>query len=214
MDSKNKNILIGGLLAIVLVMAVGYAAFATQLNINGTASISSSWDVHYKLASGVTPGTATTNGVNAVAGALPGGGTASTNPSGTITYSSDLLTATLTANLIQPGDTVTYTLTPTNAGSLAAKASNPVVKIAAGSSTTAAQAAANSATALSWSNNKAELKVGNIKYVVSFTPKASVAGGADDNNITVTASYEDPGQNATVGNEYAGLAVTILYNQA
>ena len=28
---KNKNILIGGLLAIVLIMAVGYAAFATQL---------------------------------------------------------------------------------------------------------------------------------------------------------------------------------------
>ena len=35
----NKNILIGGLIAIVVVMVSGYAAFATQLNINGTAKV-------------------------------------------------------------------------------------------------------------------------------------------------------------------------------
>ena len=46
--SKQKNLLIGGLLAIVLIMAVGYAAFATQLNINGTANIDSSWCVGFK----------------------------------------------------------------------------------------------------------------------------------------------------------------------
>ena len=34
------------LLAVVFVMAIGYAAFSQQLTINGTASIDSSWDVH------------------------------------------------------------------------------------------------------------------------------------------------------------------------
>ena len=58
---KNKNILIGGLLAIVLIMAVGYAAFATQLTVNGTAEITSKWDVHFKEDN--TAMTATTTGV-------------------------------------------------------------------------------------------------------------------------------------------------------
>ena len=47
MESKHKNILIGTLLAVVFVMAVGYAAFAQQLQINGTATINSTWDVHF-----------------------------------------------------------------------------------------------------------------------------------------------------------------------
>ena len=33
MESKHKNVLIGALLAVVFVMAVGYAAFATTLTI-------------------------------------------------------------------------------------------------------------------------------------------------------------------------------------
>ena len=46
--SNKKNLIIGGLLAIVLIMAVGYAAFATNLNINGSSAITSNWDVHIK----------------------------------------------------------------------------------------------------------------------------------------------------------------------
>ena len=45
MESKHKNALIGALLAVVFVMAVGYAAFAQQLTINGSAEINSSWDI-------------------------------------------------------------------------------------------------------------------------------------------------------------------------
>ena len=47
MESKNKNILIASLLAVVLVMAVGYAAFVQQLTISGTAEITSTWNVHF-----------------------------------------------------------------------------------------------------------------------------------------------------------------------
>lgn len=40
-----KNIFIIALIAIVVVMSVGYAALAQQLTINGTANITASWDV-------------------------------------------------------------------------------------------------------------------------------------------------------------------------
>ena len=64
MESKHKNILIGALLAVVFVMAVGYAAFAQQLTINGSAEITSTWDVKYdSTKTEATPGV-----VDAVAG--------------------------------------------------------------------------------------------------------------------------------------------------
>ena len=46
MEDMHKSSLIMILLAVVFVMAIGYAAFSTTLNINGTAQITSSWDVH------------------------------------------------------------------------------------------------------------------------------------------------------------------------
>ena len=42
---KQKNIVLGSLGAIILLMGIGYAAFNTQLNINGTSNISSNWDI-------------------------------------------------------------------------------------------------------------------------------------------------------------------------
>ena len=58
MESKHKNILIGALLAVVFVMAVGYAAFAQTLTINGSAEITSSWDVRYETTQKTGQGTA------------------------------------------------------------------------------------------------------------------------------------------------------------
>ena len=46
MEDMHKTSVIMVLLAVVLIMAIGYAAFAQQLTINGSAEISSSWDVH------------------------------------------------------------------------------------------------------------------------------------------------------------------------
>ena len=42
---NTKNIIIATLIAIILLMAVGYSAFATQLTINGTAQIIGEWNV-------------------------------------------------------------------------------------------------------------------------------------------------------------------------
>ena len=94
MESKHKNVLIGALLAVVFVMAVGYAAFAQQLTINGSAEITSRWDIAFDQSKTTGAGV-----IDPVAGFV--GGTA---PSGTINYT-DGHNATLTANLIQPGDT-------------------------------------------------------------------------------------------------------------
>ena len=110
MDSKNKNILIGGLLAIVLVMAVGYAAFATQLQINGTASITSTWHVGFD--------TTKTSG----AGVVATNGTAS---GGTISYTDDQHATISQTGLVKPGDYAVYTLTIKNTGSINATLGTP-----------------------------------------------------------------------------------------
>jgi len=104
METKHKNALIGGLLAIVFVMAVGYAAFATQLNINGTANITSKWNVYIES---ITPGTPV--------------GTAS-NKSATL--GEDKLSATFETDLVAPGDSLTYTIEVENSGTLPAKLSS------------------------------------------------------------------------------------------
>ena len=118
MTPQNKNILIGGLIAIVLVMAVGYAAFATQLQITGTAQITSSWDVHFDK-------TAQVAGDVLPAKTFSGG----SMPTGTITYGAadKPLNATVEANLKQPGDSVTFTLRIINGGSLSATAGTPTL---------------------------------------------------------------------------------------
>ncbi len=111
MNSKNKNALIGGLLAIVFVMAVGYAAFSTQLNVNGTANVTSSWDVHIQS---ITAGTTD-------AGTLTG----TAQDLGT-SIGEDKLSATFSNTLMAPGDSITYTIVVKNAGTLPAKVSDIV----------------------------------------------------------------------------------------
>lgn len=46
-NKEKKNVVIVGLLIAIIVMAVGYAALAQTLTINGTARVSSSWDIHF-----------------------------------------------------------------------------------------------------------------------------------------------------------------------
>lgn len=92
----SKNVIIATLLAIVLVMSVGYAAFATQLTLNGNAEIVGEWNVE------ITKIEATN-----VVGTADAG-----DPSFTKT------SATFDADLYKPGDAVTYTVTVENKGSI------------------------------------------------------------------------------------------------
>ena len=114
-NKKKKNLILGGLVALVLVMAVGYAAFATNLDINGTTSIDSRWDV--KILS-ITPDKTATNTGTEQAPVY-------TTP-GDITHSitNNDLTANFSTALVSPGDTVTYEVVVKNNGTLNAKLSS------------------------------------------------------------------------------------------
>lgn len=101
MKKNHKNAIIGGLLAVVFVMSVGYAAFYTSLNISGTAGISTTWDVHIKS-------------IDATAGA-------SFNDTSKTMVGKDGLTANFGVKLVSPGDSVTYTIVVENAGTVNAK---------------------------------------------------------------------------------------------
>lgn len=91
-----RNLIIAGLLVAIIAMAVGYSAFASQLQINGKATITGSWDVE------ITKIEATT-----VTGLADAGEPSFTTSS-----------ATFDAKLKQPGDSVTYTVTIENKGSI------------------------------------------------------------------------------------------------
>lgn len=97
-----RNIIIGALLIAVITMAVGYSAFATQLEINGNAEIVGEWNVE------ITKIEATTVTGQADAG----------TPTFTKT------TAEFDADLKQPGDSVVYTITVENKGSIDATLAN------------------------------------------------------------------------------------------
>ena len=96
---KNNNIIIGVLIAVIAVMGVAFAAFATTLNINGSASISSNWIITF------VPGTCTATSKD------------SGNPSsGTVSVSGT--TATVVANMSSPGDVLACTVKAQNQGTL------------------------------------------------------------------------------------------------
>ncbi len=102
MRQIKRNIIIGIILLLLLIMAVGYASFATEFHFKGNAEIISSWDVRIT----------NVEVINATNGTNPG------NPNFTNT------TVTFNAKLINPGDTITYRVTIENLGTINAKLKN------------------------------------------------------------------------------------------
>lgn len=186
MDSKNKNILIGGLVAIVLVMAVGYAAFATQLNINGTASITSTWNVGFD--------TSKTGGTGVVDATTGTGGT--TAPTGEVSYT-NAQNASISADLTQPGDKVVFTLTIKNTGTLNATLATPVI------SSTDDDVDIQGLTATK----------GNIKFTVTSPASTSLVANTGTTTMTVTAEFVDNTVSSSA-KETASINVLINATQA
>ncbi len=143
-ESRNKNILIGALIAVVLIMGVGYAAFAQQLTINGNAEITSKWDVHID---GITAGEPV--------------GTATTKEAPTFTNT----TATFSTNLVAPGDSLTYTVSIKNGGTLDAKVTDSGVTFTEGANT------------------------GAIKYTYTGIAAGDVIAAGASKTFTVTVTY-------------------------
>ena len=94
---KTKKIIIITMCTLICIMAVGYAAFATQLTINGTANIESTWKVEF---------------TNIAEGLKTSGATIKNPPTAKGT------TATFDVDLTSPGDTIIYRITVTNNGTL------------------------------------------------------------------------------------------------
>ena len=99
-NSTQRNYLIIGLCAILVIMGVGYAAFSSQLKITGTSNIDSTWDVQITdIQSEVLSG----------------------SPTNEIEPTHDKLSATFHTKLYKPNDTMKYDITVSNLGSVDAK---------------------------------------------------------------------------------------------
>ena len=99
-NSTQRNYIIIGLCAILVIMGVGYAAFSSQLKITGTSNIDSTWDVQITdIQSEVLSG----------------------SPTNEIEPTHDKLSATFHTKLYKPNDTMKYDITVSNLGSLDAK---------------------------------------------------------------------------------------------
>ena len=95
---RKNNIIIGVLCAVVLLMAVGYAAFSSLLNITGTSSVSSNWDIE----------------ITNIRGGNPNGGDAYDISEPTYTPS----TATFSTGLKTPGTMRVYEVEISNKGTI------------------------------------------------------------------------------------------------
>ena len=190
MESKHKNALIGALLAVVFVMAVGYAAFAQTLTINGTATIDSTWDVHFDDSK--TEGAGIVDAEAGLEGATAPNG-------GRISYTDTNHKANLSATLHQPGDKVTYTLTILNTGSIDAALHQPVLTVegaTAGSGLTQSK--------------------GNIQFTVQgLAEGTSLPKNTGSTTVQVIAEYIDTAGNTTSGTQQSATAtITIDAYQA
>ena len=185
--SKQKNLLIGGLLAVVLIMAIGYAAFATQLNINGTANIDSSWCVGFK-------------NTNTSAYEATPGKEGATTPTGSISFSGDTCAtnyqtnASLTAAFKQPGDKIVYTLTIGNKSTF--KAAIKSIKVENEDVT----------------SNKTITK-GNIKYTVEMPETTTLEKDAETTMKVIAEFQNDTDIEKFTGTETQTLSVQINAEQ-
>ena len=172
-DFKNRNYIIIGLCIVLVFMAVGFAAFAQSLQINGTSSITSNWCVGFDNT--MTSSIVSTTGV--------AGGTA---PTGEIEYTGNTcgtksqVGAEISAILNQPGDSLEYTLTILNEGSLDAKIDSITVD---GTSVTKDTA----------------IQKGNIIFDIKMPYSSSISAGSStimkvvvkfQNNTDVTGMYD------------------------
>ena len=101
---KKNNIIIASLCAIVVLMGIGYAAFSSQLRINGTSSISSNWDIRITNIETVLPSESGGDGI-------PDGYNI-TEPTYTPT------SATFNAGFELPGSVIGYIVEVSNLGTI------------------------------------------------------------------------------------------------
>lgn len=178
--NKSKNILIGGLLVIVLLITVAFAAFSTSLNITGNASITSSWNVGFDTTKQSGSGVIATTG---------------TATAGSITYA-NAQSASFSPSFVKPGDSVTYTLTIKNTGTLAASLGTPTL--------TSSTCTVSGLTCTTSS--------GHIKFTVT-APASSSLAASGTTTMTVKAEFVNAAVSSST-TESATLTVSVVATQA
>ena len=194
MESKHKNALIVALLAVVLVMAVGYAAFAQSLTINSTATIQESTDgkQNWKVAFEK----------NEDAKVERPGATGST-PTGSISFTDDYL-AVIDAQFDAPGDNIVYTFTVKNDGSIKATLTQPTISLTTTPGTDT-------------DPSNTGVKFNQMTFTVSSLGQTKLAPG-ESTTFTVTATLDQSadlsGVNQDAGNNSASINVNFTANQS
>lgn len=178
---RKKNIIIALLIGIVLIMTVVYAAFSSQLTINTGSQITSTWDVKItNIELEETTGTSSNSYDNNDQQIMP-------------TYTD--LTATFSADVRSPGDTITYRVTVTNKGTLKAKLIG-----------------------CNWDSETAAIaNTGYIRYSKACPATNSVVNPGSTQTIDITSTYyDDPnGQTQPTLSERSKSATLVLdYVQA
>lgn len=180
-NSTQRNYIIIGLCAILVIMGVGYAAFSSQLKITGTSNIDSTWSV--KITS-ITP----TDII----------GEAKDKPEVT-TYTDT--TATFGTSLKLPNDSITYNIVIENQGSLDAKL-DTISKTDTNNSAISFVTSGVEEGDLLKSGEKVTMKV-----KVTYTPGDSQPTNLESNikieleYIQAPNGYEPPVKNPTMGGQ-------------
>ena len=181
-EKRKNNIIIGVLLGVVVLMGIAYAAFASNLNITGTSSMSENWCIGFD--------STRTSDYQATAG-IQGG----TTPTGSMSFSGDSCggnlktTASLNASFKQPGDKVEYTLKIGNKGTLAAAIESIEVD---GDSVT----------------SDTTITKGNIKYIIEMPESTSLAVNATT-TMKVTAMFQNDTDISSSSNEQQTISIGV-----
>ena len=184
-QKKKNNIIIGVLCAVVLLMVVGYAAFSSILNIKGTSSIGSNWDIAITAIDEKN---------------IVGGATTATKENGDKKIEGiGTLTASFETNLVSPGDSIEYDITVTNRGSLDAKLDKITLSEPNSEAIIFTTSGLTEGTTLPANNGTAVLTV-KVEYSNAVTSQPDKTIG----NLTVTLDYlQDDGSGITPGGNTA-----------
>ena len=169
-----KNILIAVLLLVIVGLAVGYAALSATLTINGTATIDT-WDVEI---TGITTGTPVGTAQN------------KTDPTFTAT------TATFDALLQKKGDSISYTITIENKGTIDAELDS-----------------------ITWTPDSTTYGASPIIYAVTSQPAAnSVLAAGASTTVVISATFDstltdEQIQALTAAQKTKTISAVLVYKQ-
>ena len=168
---KTKKIIIITMCTLICIMAVGYAAFATQLTITGTSNIESTWKVEFTNIEEVSK----TSGVTI---------TNTPTASGT--------TATFDVDLTSPGDNIIYRITVTNNGTLNAIIDNITA------SESGSDAIKFEITGIKKGDKLASKATSTFDVTISYDNSVTSQPTTTNNKLTVDINYvQDVGQTIT-----------------